>query len=60
MQCMTLIAAAALALGLPAAGAVAQTSLLPGYYEIVTRIAGDPEPDVHWKPVTREPLLGLT
>ena len=52
MQCKTLIAAAALALGLPAAAAIAQTSLLPGYYEIVTRIAGDPEPDVQHECLT--------
>lgn len=53
MQYKTLIAtAAALAVSLPGLTAVAQTSLLPGYYEIVTRVAGDSEAEVQHECLT--------
>lgn len=45
-------AAAALALCMPAAPAAAQTALVPGYYEVVTRVAGDPEPDIQHQCLT--------
>lgn len=52
MSLKTLIAGAALiAAGAPAA-ALAQTTFAPGYYETVTRIAGDPDPEIQRDCVT--------
>lgn len=45
-------AAAAFALCISAAPAVAQTALVPGYYEVVTRVAGDPAPDIQHQCLT--------
>lgn len=53
MALKTLMAGAALlAAGAPAAPTLAQTTFAPGYYETVTRIAGDPDPEIQRDCVT--------
>lgn len=53
MSHKTLAAGAALlAACAPTAGAQAQTTFAPGYYETTLRVAGDPEPEVQRECVT--------
>lgn len=61
MSKMTLIASAAgVAVALYAGAALAETVMAPGYYETVTRFAGDPDPQVTRDCVTAEEARART